>query len=134
MTWQGSTRRPLVDADVHPKTARGPIPTWVGVGGSPESVVRAARYGLPLVLAIIGGDPARFAPYAELYHRALERARAAGRCRSACTPPASSPRTDEEARDRCGRTPGRCATGSAASAAGRRPPATSSTPRRPQGA
>jgi len=72
VSWEGSTRRPLVDADVHPKTARGSIPTWIGVGGSPESVVRAARYGLPLMLAIIGGDPARFAPYTELYHRALQ--------------------------------------------------------------
>jgi len=71
ISWEGTTRRPLVDADVHPKTARGTIPTWIGVGGSPESVVRAARYGLPLMLAIIGGDPARFAPYVELYHRAL---------------------------------------------------------------
>jgi probable LLM family oxidoreductase len=72
VSWEGSTRRPLVDADVHPKTERGTIPTWIGVGGSPESVVRAARYGLPLMLAIIGGDPARFAPYTELYHRALD--------------------------------------------------------------
>lgn len=71
VSWEGTTRRPLVDADVRPKTERGSIPTWVGVGGSPESVVRAARYGLPLMLAIIGGDPARFAPYVELYHRAL---------------------------------------------------------------
>ena len=45
--------------------------TWIGVGGTPESVVRAARYGFGLMLAIIGGDPARFAPYAELYRRAL---------------------------------------------------------------
>jgi alkanesulfonate monooxygenase SsuD/methylene tetrahydromethanopterin reductase-like flavin-dependent oxidoreductase (luciferase family) len=71
VTWQGTTRAPLVDADVFPKTEGGPIRTWVGVGGSPESVVRAARYGFPLALAIIGGDPARFAPYVELYHRAL---------------------------------------------------------------
>jgi probable LLM family oxidoreductase len=72
VSWEGTTRRPLVDADVRPKTERGTIPTWIGVGGSPESVVRAARYGLPLMLAIIGGDPARFAPYTELYHRALD--------------------------------------------------------------
>ena len=71
VTWQGTTRAPLVDADVFPKTEGGPIRTWVGVGGSPESVVRAARYGFPLALAIIGGDPARFAPYVDLYHRAL---------------------------------------------------------------
>ena len=70
VTWQGALRPPLTDADVFPKTEGG-IRTWVGVGGSPESVVRAARYGFPLVLAIIGGEPARFAPYVDLYHRAL---------------------------------------------------------------
>jgi alkanesulfonate monooxygenase SsuD/methylene tetrahydromethanopterin reductase-like flavin-dependent oxidoreductase (luciferase family) len=47
------------------------LKTWIGVGGSPESVVRAARYGLPLMLAIIGGEPERFAPYVDLYHRAF---------------------------------------------------------------
>lgn len=72
VTWRGSVRRGLVDAEVFPKTARGSIPAWIGVGGSPESVVRAARYGFPLMLAIIGGDPARFAPYADLYRRALQ--------------------------------------------------------------
>jgi len=71
VTWSGVTRAKLVDADVFPKTEGGPIRTWVGVGGSPESVVRAARYGFPLALAIIGGDPARFGPYVDLYHRAL---------------------------------------------------------------
>jgi alkanesulfonate monooxygenase SsuD/methylene tetrahydromethanopterin reductase-like flavin-dependent oxidoreductase (luciferase family) len=58
--------------ELFPRTARGSIPTWIGVGGSPESVVRAARYGFPLMLAIIGGDPARFAPYTDLYRRALD--------------------------------------------------------------
>ncbi|GAB7004284.1 LLM class flavin-dependent oxidoreductase [Nocardioides sp. AN3] len=71
VTWKGSVRGP-VDAEVHPKTERGSVRAWVGVGGSPESVVRAARYRFPLMLAIIGGDPARFAPYAELFHRALD--------------------------------------------------------------
>jgi alkanesulfonate monooxygenase SsuD/methylene tetrahydromethanopterin reductase-like flavin-dependent oxidoreductase (luciferase family) len=56
---------------VFPPVERPPLSTWVGVGGSPESVVRAARYAFPLTLAIIGGDPRRFAPYAELYHKAL---------------------------------------------------------------
>jgi probable LLM family oxidoreductase len=70
VTWEGSVRGPL-DAEVFPKTERGTVNAWVGVGGSPESVVRAARYGFPLMLAIIGGDPARFAPYVDLYHRAL---------------------------------------------------------------
>jgi probable LLM family oxidoreductase len=72
VTWQGSIRPPLTDQQVYPKTASGSIRTWVGVGGSPESVVRAAHYGLPLVLAIIGGQPERFKPFVELYKRALE--------------------------------------------------------------
>jgi probable LLM family oxidoreductase len=70
-SWEGNIRAPLENADVYPKTASGSITTWIGVGGTPESVIRAARYRLPLMLAIIGGDPARFAPYAELYRRAL---------------------------------------------------------------
>jgi probable LLM family oxidoreductase len=71
VTWRGKLRAGLDEQSVYPRTAGGRIPTWIGVGGSPESVVRAARYGLPLVLAIIGGAPARFAPYVELFHRAL---------------------------------------------------------------
>ncbi len=72
VTWPGTVRPPLAGVQVDPKTESGRIRTWIGVGGSPESVVRAARHGFPLVLAIIGGDPARFAPYVELYHRALD--------------------------------------------------------------
>lgn len=71
VTWRGTLRPPLVKQRVFPPTERGRLTTWVGVGGSPESVVRAASYGLPLMLAIIGGNPRRFAPYVELYHRAL---------------------------------------------------------------
>jgi probable LLM family oxidoreductase len=71
VTWRGTTRAPLTGQRVFPGTAGGGLTTWVGVGGSPESVVRAARYGLPLMLAIIGGDPRRFAPYVTLYQRAL---------------------------------------------------------------
>jgi probable LLM family oxidoreductase len=70
-SWEGSVRAPLEHADVYPKTASGSITTWIGVGGSPESVVRAARYGFGLMLGIIGGDPARFAPYASLYRQTL---------------------------------------------------------------
>lgn len=69
VTWSGTTRAPLDEADVFPKTTNG-LETLVGVGGSPESVIRAAKYGFPLVLAIIGGSPDRFAPYVELYRRA----------------------------------------------------------------
>jgi probable LLM family oxidoreductase len=72
VTWSGSVRAPLVDQTLHPRMRPGGIPTWIGVGGSPESVVRAARYGLPLMLAIIGGRPQRFAGHVELYLRALE--------------------------------------------------------------
>lgn len=71
VTWEGSIRPPLKDQRVFPEFENGPLPVWVGVGGSPESVVRAAHYSLPLMLAIIGGDPARFKPFVELYRRAL---------------------------------------------------------------
>ena len=69
VTWSGELRPPLVDQHVYPKTEHG-LGAWIAVGGSPESVVRAARYRMPLMLAIIGGPPARFAPFADLYRRA----------------------------------------------------------------
>jgi probable LLM family oxidoreductase len=72
VTWTGTTRAPLTGQQVHPHTEHGPLTTWIGVGGSPESVVRAARYGLPLMIAIIGGESVRFAPFVDLYHRALD--------------------------------------------------------------
>lgn len=71
VTWSGSTRAPLREQSVFPRLETGKLKTWVGVGGSPESVVRAARYGLPMMLAVIGGGPLRFAPFVDLYHRAL---------------------------------------------------------------
>jgi len=72
VTWSGKFRSPLVNQYVTPALPEGHLPTWVGVGGSPQSVVRAARYGLPLMLAVIGGPPGRFAPLVELYKRALD--------------------------------------------------------------
>ena len=72
VTWSGKTRLPLDAQRVYPPVELPPLRTWVGVGGSPESVVRAARHGLPLTLAIIGGEPARFRPLVDLYHRALD--------------------------------------------------------------
>jgi probable LLM family oxidoreductase len=72
VTWQGSTRAALHNQDVVPHTEFGPFPTWIGVGGSPESVVRAARYGFSLMLAIIGGPPARFAPFPRLFRETLQ--------------------------------------------------------------
>ena len=71
VSWQGNLRPPLKDQLVYPPIEHGPLKTWIGVGGSPESVVRAAHYDLPLMLAIIGGDPKRFRPYVDLYHKAL---------------------------------------------------------------
>jgi probable LLM family oxidoreductase len=72
VTWQGKTRASLTDQDVVPHTETGPFPTWIGVGGSPQSVMRAARHGFSLMLAIIGGSPARFAPFSQLFQQALE--------------------------------------------------------------
>ena len=72
VTWSGNFRSALTNQFVSPPIPEGHIPTWVGVGGSPQSVVRAARFGLPLMLAVIGGRPERFAPYVELYKRALQ--------------------------------------------------------------
>lgn len=72
VTWQGSVRPPLKDQPIYPPLESGTLKTWIGVGGSPESVIRAARYNLPLMLAIIGGEPSRFRPFVDLYHRALD--------------------------------------------------------------
>lgn len=73
VTWSGTVRAPLANQEVYPKTERGRIPLRVGVGGSPESVIRAARLDAALALAIIGGDPARFAPFAKLYRDSMEK-------------------------------------------------------------
>lgn len=70
VTWSGTTRPALDGADVFPKTESG-LRAWVGVGGTPESVVRTARYGFGLMLAIIGGPAHRFRPFVDLYHRSL---------------------------------------------------------------
>jgi probable LLM family oxidoreductase len=71
ITWSGTTRAALTNQQVYPKTENKNIRLRVGVGGSPESVIRAARLGIPMALAIIGGDPARFAPFAKLYRDSL---------------------------------------------------------------
>jgi probable LLM family oxidoreductase len=71
VTWSGTTRAPLTNQTVYPPLEHGLLRTWIGVGGSPESVVRAAHYGFDLMLAIIGGDPARFSPFVALYEEAL---------------------------------------------------------------
>ena len=73
VTWRGTVRAPLHRQGVYPRTEQ-PLRTWIGVGGSPESVVRAARHGMPLMLGIIGGDARRFRPHVELYRRAFREA------------------------------------------------------------
>jgi probable LLM family oxidoreductase len=70
VTWSGKHRAGLHDQAVYPRPERD-LPIWVGVGGNPESIIRAAGYGLPVALAIIGGQPARFAPLADLHRKAL---------------------------------------------------------------
>jgi probable LLM family oxidoreductase len=76
VTWSGRHRAPLADAGVYPRPLQDPLPVWIAVGGTPQSVVRAAVLGLPLALAIIGGAPERFAPLVDLYR---DGARQAGR-------------------------------------------------------
>jgi probable LLM family oxidoreductase len=73
VTWAGRLRTPLSNQTVYPPSETGTVHTWVAVGGSPESVVRAAHYGFPLMLAIIGGSPQRFTGYTELYKQMLQR-------------------------------------------------------------
>jgi probable LLM family oxidoreductase len=70
VTWSGRLRPPLNDVGVYPRPVQDPLPVWVAVGGSPQSVVRAGTLGLPLTLAIIGGRPERFAPLVALYRQA----------------------------------------------------------------
>jgi probable LLM family oxidoreductase len=72
--WSGRHRAPLSGQGVYPRPLQDPIPVWVAVGGTPESAVRAGMLGLPMALAIIGGLPERFAPFAELHRRAAREA------------------------------------------------------------
>lgn len=74
ITWSGKHRAPLKNLAVYPRPLQNPLPIWIAVGGTPQSVVRAATLGLPMALAIIGGTPARFAPFIELYRDTARRA------------------------------------------------------------
>jgi probable LLM family oxidoreductase len=73
ITWSGKFRAPLDDVAVYPRPVQERIPVWVAVGGNPESAVRAGKLGLPMALAIIGGDPARFAIFAAIHREAASR-------------------------------------------------------------
>lgn len=70
VSWEGQLRPPLKDVTVYPEIEAGRLSAWIGVGGSPESVIRSVRYQIPMTLAIIGGDPKRFLPFVDLYKRA----------------------------------------------------------------
>ena len=72
VTWQGAHRAPLENVVVHPRPVQRPLPVWIAVGGNPESAIRAGALGLPMALAIIGGQPERFVPFAELHRKAAE--------------------------------------------------------------
>ena len=74
VTWSGQHRAPIEDRGVYPRPLQDPLPIWIAVGGTPESAVRAGKLGLPMALAIIGGEPARFAPFAELFRRSTRSA------------------------------------------------------------
>jgi probable LLM family oxidoreductase len=74
LTWSGRHRPPVEDRGVYPRPVQDPLPVWVAIGGTPQSAIRAGHLGLPLALAIIGGEPARFAPFAELHRRASSEA------------------------------------------------------------
>ena len=76
VNWSGRHRAALHDAAVYPRPLQQPLPVWIAVGGTPGSVARAGMLGLPLMIAIIGGAPARFAPLVELYREAARRAEA----------------------------------------------------------
>lgn len=73
VTWSGRHRAPLHGAAIYPRPVQDPLPVWIAVGGTPQSVVRAGLLGLPLMIAIIGGEPRRFAPLVDLYRQAIER-------------------------------------------------------------
>lgn len=98
VTWSGSTRPPLTDQRVYPPTESGRLRAWVGVGGTPQSVVRAAHYRLGLMLAIIGGPPSQFAPFAQ-YYRDLLAADGAEPLPVGMHSPGHVADTDEQARE-----------------------------------
>jgi probable LLM family oxidoreductase len=74
VTWSGKHRAPLNDLPVYPRPVQNPLPVWIAVGGTPQSVIRAGSLGLPLAIAIIGGTPDRFVPMVDLYREAARRA------------------------------------------------------------
>jgi probable LLM family oxidoreductase len=98
VSWKGTHRPALKATTVYPRP-ESPIKTWIGVGGSPESIIRAASHDLPVILAIIGGSPARFKPYVDLYHQAHEQMGTKAQPMAVHSPGHVGP-SDQEAKDR----------------------------------
>ncbi|NLB46990.1 MAG: LLM class flavin-dependent oxidoreductase, partial [Microbacteriaceae bacterium] len=100
VTWSGRHRSALTNQEVFPKTEHPKgLPAWIGVGGSPQSVVRSVQMGIPMMLAIIGGDPARFLPFVELYRRAQAELEVAAPMPLGMHSPGHVAETDQQARD-----------------------------------
>jgi alkanesulfonate monooxygenase SsuD/methylene tetrahydromethanopterin reductase-like flavin-dependent oxidoreductase (luciferase family) len=70
VTWSGKYRPAIKDLPIYPRPLQDPLPVWIGVGGTPESFARAGSLGLPLMVAVIGGETHRFAPLVDLYRKA----------------------------------------------------------------
>ena len=107
VTWSGRHRAALHDVGVYPRPLQSPLPVWIAVGGTPASVARAGVLGLPLMIAIIGGPPARFAPLVDLYRRAVAQGGALAdaedeRKEGAAGTTTPTPSRDEDAADRAG--------------------------------
>lgn len=99
VTWSGRHRSPLVNQEVYPKTEQPDgIRSWIGVGGSPQSVLRSVQIGIPMMLAIIGGDPARFLPFVNLYRQTQQELGREGMPLGVHSP-GHIAETDEQARD-----------------------------------
>ncbi|XGC79947.1 LLM class flavin-dependent oxidoreductase [Bdellovibrio bacteriovorus] len=101
VTWQGKTRTPLKDQDVYPKLEKAPLRTWIAVGGTPQSVRRAAHYGMPLMLAIIGGENTAFKPFVDLYKKSLKQSGHDDAPMIGVHSPGYVAATDEQAKDEC---------------------------------
>lgn len=98
VTWSGSHRAPLHEQQVYPKSESGRMKAWIGVGGSPHSVLRSVKYHIPMMLAIIGGEPDRFRPFVDLYHQASSEA-GVGVMPLGCHSPGHVAETDAKARE-----------------------------------
>ncbi len=99
VNWSGKLRPALENVIIHPPIENGRLKAWIGVGGSPESVVRSVQYQIPMMLAIIGGDPKRFRPFVDLYQRAQDQLGVNEKMPLGVHSPGHIADTDEQARE-----------------------------------